>query len=223
MCPLAPQVLHLLSLRATRHQRTPAHERDALDNQDALFDATESSNPPRVLTLRVRNYRALKSVDLLNLTPLTVLLGPNGSGKSTVFDVWDFLSECFLYGLRHAWDRRGRASEIRTRGEPGPVSIDIRYQERPDEPVITYHLAIDEGVHGPEVVSERMQWRRGSRGRPFRFLDMKSGIGEAAADETSEREPVHLRARDMIAAGSLGQFEAHPRVAALREFIRRFA
>jgi predicted ATPase len=71
--------------------------------------------------LRVENYRALRSIHLQGITPLTVLLGPNGSGKSTVFDVFNFLSECFQYGLRHAWDRRGRARELKTRGEDGPV------------------------------------------------------------------------------------------------------
>lgn len=42
---------------------------------------------PRIESLKVENYRALRRVELGDLTPLTVLLGPNGSGKSTVFDV----------------------------------------------------------------------------------------------------------------------------------------
>jgi AAA15 family ATPase/GTPase len=54
----------------------------------------------RIEYLHVQNYRALKSVELKDITPLTVLLGPNGSGKSTVFDVFNFLSECFTIGLR---------------------------------------------------------------------------------------------------------------------------
>ncbi|MCO3314396.1 ATPase, partial [Pseudomonas aeruginosa] len=53
-----------------------------------------STNIPRIETLRVENYRALREVVLNDLTPLTVLLGPNGSGKSTIFDVFNFLSEC---------------------------------------------------------------------------------------------------------------------------------
>jgi AAA15 family ATPase/GTPase len=36
---------------------------------------------PRIASLRVENYRALRKVELNNLTPMTVLLGPNGSGK----------------------------------------------------------------------------------------------------------------------------------------------
>ena len=37
--------------------------------------------PPRIHYLRVENYRALKSVELKEISPVTVLLGPNGSGK----------------------------------------------------------------------------------------------------------------------------------------------
>jgi predicted ATPase len=53
----------------------------------------------RIERLQVQNYRALREIDLRELTPLTVLLGPNGSGKSTIFDVLSFLSECFTDGL----------------------------------------------------------------------------------------------------------------------------
>src|SRR6266852_6669208 len=83
----------------------------------------------RIEQLHVKNYRALRSVDFREVTPLMVLLGPNGSGKSTVFDVFNFLSECFQSGLRHAWDRRGRAKELRTRGSTGPVTIELKYRE----------------------------------------------------------------------------------------------
>lgn len=120
----------------------------------------QPNGPARVEYLRVENYRALRNVELKELTPLTVLLGPNGSGKSTVFDVFNFLSECFQYGLRHAWDRRGRAKELRTRGQDGPIVIELKYREKPQQPIITYHLAIDEGAKGPFVAEEWLQWRR---------------------------------------------------------------
>ncbi|MGB3220036.1 MAG: AAA family ATPase [Anaerolineae bacterium] len=50
-------------------------------------------SPARIEYVRVENYRALKTVELKELTPLTVLLGPNGSGKSTVFDAFSFIEE----------------------------------------------------------------------------------------------------------------------------------
>ena len=179
--------------------------------------------PPRIEYLKVENYRALKSVELRDLTPITVLLGPNGSGKSTLFDVFSFLSECFQQGLRHAWDRRGRAKELHTRGTEGPIVFELKYREQRDLPLITYHLAIDEGAKGPVVAEEWLHWRRGSQGKPFRFLDYRYGEGRAVSgdmpDEQDRRVEIPLRSPDLIAVNTLGQFADHPRVAALREFI----
>lgn len=180
-------------------------------------------SPARVEYLHVQNYRALHSVEMKDITPFTVLLGPNGSGKSTIFDVFNFLSECFQFGLRHAWDRRGRARELKTRGQDGPIVIDLKYRERPRQPVITYHLAIDERSTGPVVVEEWLQWRRGTTGQPFRFLEYREGLGRAVSgetpDEADQRKEYPLRSADLLAVNTLGQFAEHPRVAALREFI----
>jgi len=181
--------------------------------------------PPRIEQLRVQNYRALQDVEFKNITPLMVLLGPNGSGKSTVFDVFNFLSECFQHGLRHAWDRRGRARELKTRGRDGPIVIEIKYRERRDLPLITYHLAVDEGQRGPFVSEEWLQWTRkkGKAGRPFRFLEYRNGQGRAISGEMpvddDQRIDLPLRSPELIAVNTLGQFAEHPRVAALREFI----
>lgn len=71
-----------------------------------------------------------------------------------LFDVFNFLSECFQFGLRHAGDRRGRARELKTRGQDGPVVIELKYRERSGQPIITYHLVIDERGKGPVVVEE---------------------------------------------------------------------
>src|SRR5665213_190036 len=143
--------------------------------------------PARITYLRVENFRALRKIELKNITPLTVLLGPNGSGKSTshnggpliapvllgpngsgkstVFDVFAFLSECFNSGLRRAWDRRGRARELKTRDGDGPIVIEIKYTE-PGYPLITYHLAVDERNGAPVVVEEWLRWTRGRGGKP---------------------------------------------------------
>lgn len=177
----------------------------------------------RIEYLHVRNFRALRNVEFKNLTPLTVLLGPNGSGKSTVFDVFAFLAECFELGLRRAWDKRGRAKELKTRDGDGPVLIEIKYRE-PGYPLITYHLAVDERNHAPVVVEEWLQWRRGGqRGQPFRFLNYHEGQGQAVSgelpDEKDKRVEIPLKSPDLLAVNALGQFAEHPRVAALRDFI----
>ncbi len=138
------------------------------------------SDPARLESLRVENYRALKSVELKDIKPLTALVGPNGSGKSTVFDVFNFLSECFSFNLRHAWDRRGRARELKTRGQSGPITIELKYREKTGTPLITYHLTVDEEQGKVFVAEEWLSWRRGKRyGRPFEFLDYRRGEGSA--------------------------------------------
>src|SRR4030043_2066101 len=178
---------------------------------------------PRIEELSVKNYRALKDLQLKALTPLTVFLGPNGSGKATVFDVFSFLSECFSVGLRKAWDKRGRFKELRTRGSHGQIVFELKYREKPKSPIITYHLAIEEERKGPYVAEEWLQWRRGSKGKPFLLFDFKRGAGKVfTGEEPYERGQwieERLDSPEMIAANTLGQFAKHPRVSALRRFI----
>ena len=185
--------------------------------------ASHGASTARIEYLRVQNFRALRDVELKAVTPLTVLLGPNGSGKSTVFDVFAFLAECFESGLRKAWDGRGRAKELRTRGAEGPVTIEIKYREKPRTPLITYHLEVDEPARKPVVTNEWLAWKRGSHGRPFRFLEYHEGFGQAASgetpDESATRVDIPLQSPDLLAVNALGQFQEHPRVAALRNFI----
>lgn len=177
---------------------------------------------PRIEYLRVKNYRALHDLELEGITPLTVFLGPNGSGKSTILDVLAFLSECFTVGLRQAWDKRGRFRELRTRGATGAIVIELKYQEKPDLPVITYYLAIDETSKGPYVAQEWLQWKTG-HGKPFKFLDFQEGTGKVIMgehpDELSEQISEQLNSKELLAVSSLGQFTKYPRVSALRSFI----
>jgi predicted ATPase len=182
-----------------------------------------SHSVPRIEYLRVQNYRALRDLELKDITPLTVFLGPNGSGKSTIFDVFAFLSECFQFGLRRAWDKRGRFRELRTRGIEKPIIIELKYRERPKTPIITYHLAIAENIKGPYITEEWLQWKRGQHGKPFRFLNFQGGSGQVITgeipDERDERVSEQLSSPEMLAVNTLGQFAKHPRVSALRQFI----
>ena len=183
-------------------------------------------DPPRIEYLRVRNYRALKDVELRDLTPLTVFLGPNGSGKSTIFDAFVFLAESFQTGLRKAWDKRGRFKELRTRGAEGAITFELKYREKSSAPLITYHLEIDEDAKGPFVAREFLSWKRGSHGRPFNFLDFGSetpGSGEVVTgdmpDGQDTRVEERLDSRELLAVNTFGQLAKHPRVGALRRFV----
>jgi predicted ATPase len=178
---------------------------------------------PRIEYLHVSNYRALRDLELKGLRPLSVFLGPNGSGKSTIFDVFAFLSECFSVGLRKAWDKRGRFKELRTRDADGPIVIELKYREKRELPLITYHLAIEEEGRSPVVAEEWLSWKRGSYGYPFRFLAFERGAGQVVSGDLPEKQDKRidekLDSREMLAVNTLGQFAKHPRVSALRRFI----
>ena len=178
---------------------------------------------PYIESLHVKNYRALRDVELKQLKPLTVLLGPNGSGKSTFFDVFAFLSECFTDGLRRALGKRDSFKELRTRGCDGPIEVELKYREEPGTPIITYHLSINENSEGPFVENEWLQWRRGSRGKHVRFLNFHHGKGSVIPGETPDKTdtPINEQLDDptTIAASMFGQSTHHPRVSALRRFI----
>ena len=119
-------------------------------------------------------------------------------------------------------DRRGRFRELRTRGQEDPIVIELKYREKPNSPIITYHLAIQEDPRGPKVAEEWLQWRRGGHGRPFRFLDFRDGSGQVISgdmpNEQDERIEESLDSPDLLAVNTLGQFAKHPRVSALRRF-----
>ena len=182
-----------------------------------------SSAPPRIERLKVRNFRALRDLELKKITPMTVLLGPNGSGKSTVFDVFAFLAECFETGLRRAWEKRGRARELKSRGGSGPVLIEIAYREKPGSSLITYHIEIEEKNGRPIATVEWLRWKRGRYGAPFRFLDYANGSGRVISgelpDSQDKRIEVPLSSQDTLAVNALGQLAENPRVVALRNFI----
>ena len=178
---------------------------------------------PRLTSLTVKNYRALRDVSLKELTPLTAFLGPNGSGKSTVFDVFAFLSECFSDGIRKAWDRRGRCRELRSRGNDGPISIELQYRERAKTPLITYHLEFGEAGGRPQIEHEFLRWTRGRGGQPFKFMEYKLGEGTVITGDVPEKDDTRVQKKlanaETLAVSALGMLAENPRVIALRDFV----
>ena len=196
---------------------------DVLLHERLQVPVVEKPPTPRIESLRVKNYRALRNIELKQLKPLSVFLGANGSGKSTIFDVFAFLSECFTDGLRRAWDKRGRFKELRSRGSDGPIEFELKYREEPGTPIITYHLSINENAAGPFVNTEWLRWRPSSCGKHVRFLNFHHGIGSIIPsekpNETDTPIDEQLDEPSMIAVSTFGQSAHYPRVTAFRRFI----
>ncbi|MCA0435284.1 MAG: DUF4276 family protein [Austwickia sp.] len=145
-------------------------------------DGTSSAPGLRLVRLHVENYRVLKDVTFEALTPYTVLFGPNGSGKSTALDVLEFVAEAFATNLTAAWDRRGGAAGLMTRGSKGPLVIEIDAEASGTGHLLTYRLELTQDDRGPVVERETVRLRTSSHDDASRtLLELRRGAGTAVS------------------------------------------
>jgi len=181
----------------------------------------------RIEAIKIRNYRALRAVELESLTGLSVFVGANGTGKSTLFDVFGFLQDALVYNVRQALAQRGGFREVVSRGQDGPIEIELEFRED-EEPLVTYSLKIGLADGQPVVEREVLQSHRD--GQPRRFLDFTRGRGLALATEAGDDQPEaemklaeqQLDAPDILAIKGLGQFQRFRQASAFRRLIEDF-
>lgn len=190
----------------------------------------------QIESLRLKNFRSFKDVTLKDIPKFCVLVGANGTGKSTLFSVFAFLRDAMTTNVTAALGRLGGSrgfTEVRSRGTTGPIEIEIKLRTTLSEGrsrLITYELHIDDSSSRPTVVREILQYRRGSRGQPWRFLDFSNGVGEAVTNELDSvaderhllREQQTLKSPDILAIKGLAQFERFPAVVALGNLIENW-
>jgi predicted ATPase len=181
----------------------------------------------RIQALKIVNYRALQHVELRDLPGMSVFVGANGSGKSTLFDVFGFLHDSLVHNVRQALAKRGGFREVVTRGQKGPIEIELKFRQE-GEPLVTYTLKIGLDESGQPVVErEVLKYRRGPYGAPWRFLDFTRGKGLAVTNEADygkpdvemKRDEQQLDSPDILAVKGLGQFQRFRQVSAFRKLI----
>lgn len=191
-------------------------------------------------SISLKNFKALRDVEMKNIPPFCVVVGANGTGKSTLFQVFGFLRDAMTSNVNTAMARLGGSRgihEVRSRGvlpnEPITISLKFRYESKDDSkrsPLITYRLEINERNGKAYVQREILSYRRGSYGRPWEFLNFADGSGiavtneaEDVSDETQlEREKQTLKSNDILAIKGLAQFERFPAVVALGNLIENW-
>ena len=176
--------------------------------------------------IEIKNYRLFRNVVLSNLPRMAVVVGANGSGKSTLFDVFKFLKDALADNVASAVTKRGGFRELVSRDADGPVEITVKFRESGGR-LVTYQLAV--GEQGRRVVVERevLSYRRGQRGRPWRFVDFSQGAGRAITNEAAygeggaveEREDYTLDDPSVLAIKGLGQFRGFRVVSEFRSLI----
>ena len=145
--------------------------------------------------IRVRNYRALASLDL-GVGPINVIFGPNGAGKSTLLDTLYFFRDCANRGVEVASSERSHG-------------IGILWDGVDDDSGISIELATDGVAYGltfslsagrlEAFAGERLQ----SSSRMQTLIDRSPGSDKAFLYHTDLQQavPVTLREPQKLSLG----------------------
>ena len=188
----------------------------------------------KIESVRLQNFKAFRDVHLKKIPSFMVVVGANGAGKSTLFDVFGFLHDCLKGNVRQALDKRGRFAEVLSRGcDPKKDAILIELQYRMEivgvKRLVSYSLEIGERQGTPVVLREVLRYKRGPHGKPYHFLDFRSGEGYAITNEEEFNKPdeeldreTQKVASDTLAIKGLGQFERFKAANAFRQLIENW-
>jgi hypothetical protein len=85
-----------------------------------------------ISAIKIRNFKGIKSSQMLELDNFHVLVGPNGSGKSTFLESIEFIRDCLVRGPLAAVE--GRVPEFRDltfmrRGGPIEFDVHLRFHQ----------------------------------------------------------------------------------------------
>ena len=110
-------------------------------------------------TIRVKNFKALRDVEICDLPAYCVFVGRNGTGKTTLFRVFAFLKNCLARNVRVALTAEGGRNglrEVLTRGHEGEdleIEIQFRLEIAGTERLVTYRLEIGEDATKGVIVN----------------------------------------------------------------------
>lgn len=186
----------------------------------------------KIETLRLKNFKVFRQLEVKDIPRLAIFVGANGSGKSTLFEVFAFLSEALQGNVRSALASRGGYREVKSRNSEGNIEIELQFRLEISgrQRLVTYLLEISEEDGRPFVAREVLKYKRGSYGSPYHFLDFTKGSGTAITneedfdkkDEELDREEQKLGSPDILAIKGLGQFDRFKAANAFRTFIENW-
>ena len=191
-------------------------------------NSTRKEKTMRLESLRIKNYKVLKDVEIDPIPPMAVFIGMNGVGKSTFLDVFAFLHEALNTNIRIALGNRGGFREVVSRDQAGDIEFEFGFKSETDETILTYQLAI--GVmdsQKPAVKRECILVQQDEKHQPVSALEFTSGSGFVlkqnpdSPEDFSDAEKKHyeLDSQDILAIKGLGQFQEYAAVNQVRKQI----
>ncbi|MDR2711759.1 MAG: AAA family ATPase [Clostridiales bacterium] len=189
----------------------------------------------KIESISLKNFKAFQDAKMRDIPKLCVLVGANGTGKSSLFSVFGFLKDALSGNVNTALAKLGGArgfDEVMSRNSSGFIEIELKFREKATakSPLITYFLQIGKKGGRAYVEKEILKYRKGSKGKPWHFLDYSNGDGYAVINEVDsvkdeselKREAQQLKSNDILAVKGLAQFERFPAAMALGNLIENW-
>jgi predicted ATPase len=85
----------------------------------------------KIESIRLKNFKAFKEVEISSLPNFCVFVGANGTGKSTLFSVFGFLRDAMTSNVNTALSKLGGSrgfQEVRSRNSQGQSKSNSNFE-----------------------------------------------------------------------------------------------